>query len=254
MSRKANLDAKVQEIVRIASQDLPGVMKTGYTDEVEKQVQQLRYNMDSLIVQVVFGANFSPGKTADEPKIHWTQKMPSLVEISQITDALNKYIEEYEVPYYAQRHLLAQQQVQAQPQQQAQDQDMSIPGQNIAGITVDYPVIPTLDKAKKKDMKSILFTQGMIRRYLNVPAVMALAAMGEEIRHRQNVTLAIVIGGITIGLAGATIAGVAYYNKKKDEEELEALDADLDVDVPGIDIDSPVALLSDDAPVTVTIA
>lgn len=251
MSRKSNLDAKVAEIIKIASQDLPAIMKTGCNNEIEKQVQVLRYNMDDLMIQVAFGVNFTPGKTENEPKVHWNQKLPSKLQISMISDALQKYIDDIEIPYYTKRHLQAKN----NKNQQTDDSDMSIPDQGNVDYVVNYPVIPTFEKATKKDMKTVLFTQGMIQKYLNVPAFLALCAMGEEIRRKQNITTAIIIGSVTIGLTGAAIAGAAYHNHKKNEfdDDLDGIDVDVNEEIR-IDIDSPVGLLSDDTPVRVEIA
>lgn len=249
--RDQKVSTKIEEIKRIATQDLPAIMAAGYDEATEKRVQEARYNMDSLIIQVVLGADFAAGKTPSEQKVKYTQKMPTLAQLSEITDALGEYIRNFEVPYYAAK---AQVDAQAANQSPAQNPDMSIPGQSVA-VTVDYPKITALDKVSKKDMKSILFNQGIIRKYLDVSAVMTLASMGDKIRKKQNLTTGLIIGGITLAVVAGTVTAVCVYKKKHEDDDIDGLDDDIDV----IDLDTdPLAvsssLLTDDVPVAVEIA
>lgn len=253
--RDQNISTKIAEIRRIATQELPNIMAAGYDDATEKRVQEQRYNMDSLIIQVVLGADFAAGKTPSEQKIKYTQKMPSLSQLTEITDVLGDYIRNHEVPYYAMKGKIdAETAAALQSQTGQQAPDMSIPGQApvTTSITVDYPKITALENVTKKDMKSILFNQGIIRKYLDVSAVMTLASMGDTIRKKQNLTWGLIIGGITLAAAAGTVTAIYIYNKKK-EEELDEVDDDLDVIDLGAD---PLAIsgISDDVPGIVEIA
>lgn len=204
----------IGKIERMTAIELPSLVQYGNTREYQCKRQEL----NKLIISAAFGAEIKEG---DKEKIKFNHSMPSIEELKKICDLLDNYIRLYESRIFTAED----------------DDDMGDPMSNnmLMVQNVSYN-----SKVSTKNVRNFISGNSgpaVILNYLNGKDVMELAAVGQELRKKQNITKTIIIGGITIAIVAGVITGICIYNhKKKEDDEAYMDDVNDSVDAANADI------------------
>lgn len=225
MSKKFQANV-IEDIRKMAEIQIPAAIQSKDGISIDSY-HELRMTMNILIISALLGAEFVPNKKKNEMKMKSNHMLPTKEEIAVISSILDKFINEVEEPFFE----IAEESI--------SDPDMEIP-------CVGGGMIPTkIEKTNKKKVRNVMLgyegNSAISEDYFTAADCIAIAALGEQLRRKQNIQRALIIGGIVI-VATAAVAGICYYNEKKRDEEIDAMiDADMEDDIlgPGVDDDAP---------------
>lgn len=229
---------RIKEIEELTRNTIPTAIKGGIG--VDQYLCQYRMTLNLTIIQAIFGIEFTPKKDGKMTKVKFKHKLATASELATISRLLNEFISKYEKDflYNSEYECFAD----------AED-DIDIPNRNI-----DIP-LPTLDKVNNKNINEYIFgtssKYGTSTSLITAMDIYDLAATAEKIKKVKNRNTVLLIGGITLVVAGGAIATICIANNKKKEKEIDesiddiddinideinADDIDMDMDVPQIDI------------------
>lgn len=171
-------------------------------------LREVRVPLNNMIISLTVGGTIKANKKGIA-QLHFNRPLPSREEVNEIRKAVDTFITVVEKPFLDKVNV------------DANDDDMSIPpfdGSDNCRIN-----IPKVDKVTNKILRGYVFGQdGKVKiseMLMNGNDVNELAALGEQLRKRRNLHLAMIIGGITlVAVTGGAVAGVVMHNKKKKEE------------------------------------
>ena len=224
MSKKYNIQDRINEIATLTTSTLPQAMASGI--DIEEYFNIHRRALNLTLFQTLLGCEFIPSKK--DPYTYDVKtsirKLPTMDDeltiarlIKQFRAIENDYIKSNAVD----PSLL-------------EDDDMAIP----------VETIPHPEKINKKSLQEYIFgNNGISNMMIDEMDVFELAAIGNKIRKKKMRNMLIVIGGATLLLTGGGIVAACIAgSKSKNDDDIDddVVDVDIDpVDIDPVDVDIP---------------
>ena len=232
---KTSVKNMIEEIRNWALKAVPEkISKEGLTEQ--KYFNDCRLVLNIMVIQALTGAEYDPAKVGKDGKykVSFNGALPTTSEIAEIAEILDTYIANVEDNFLS----LASVDI---------DDDMSIDDTPAAGRET---TINPIEKINKKNLTNSIFgydgQQAICKMLIDSADVIRIAALGEELRKKRNRNRMLIIGGITLLVAGAAGAGYYFYNKNHDDADSSN---DIDVNPDVIPMDDPEVSIDDETPV-----
>ena len=175
----------------------------------------MKLELNTHILQALTGGEITKTKKGDR-KIKFIHKLPTTSQVAEIAKICDNYAQAVESPLT----------------RVPEDDEMSIPVQQVR------KEIPTMsDKIKNKELQTyILDPTGVSTCTIVGTDCIIIASYGEAARKDANFKMALVIGGVTLVVAGCVAGGVVAYKKKHDKLDEVEIDSNSFEEI-GIDED-----------------
>lgn len=208
------VEERIKEIERMTLVDIPSHINNGI--DIETYIKY-RITLNLTVIQAVFGAEIE-----ENQKMKFKHRIANSEELLKISHLMNDFVNNYEYKYISFNV-------------DDDDDDMDIPRQTTN-------LIPKLEKVNNKMIKDYVFSDmGISKMFITGLDIYELALTASKIKKTKNRNLMLIIAGITLVVAGGTIAIVYTANKNKGNE-----DSSIDLDSNDIDLDNNTIDLDDD--------
>lgn len=221
MSKKSNTTKTHVEALRALLTSKENEIISGAYDDLtfEDYADEIRTEINSMIISLMLGCKATEKKNG-EVKISFTSPLPSIADISEVSKMMQHYVNDVETPYILK---LAD--------ECEDDDDMDI-DQSVALLS--DMALNRISKVNNKNVQSIIPSLKGV--FLTASDVVELGALGKELRKHNNRNLMLIIGGITLAVAGG--CGIAYgihkHNENNDCDDI----IDCSDEIDGIDVDN----------------
>lgn len=228
MSRKVK--QQITDIKETALTKIPGICKHDPDMSYHKYMSDCRIPLNMMVVGTLIGGEFKLNKK-DQLTIKFKAPLPNAEEIAEIIAIMNTYITSVENVYLTS----------ADAADVDDEDDMA--------IQVDQNVELNTSVNKRSFVELLSDKNPIINELLTEMDLINIAAMGAAVRRKERIKKAIIIGGITILVAGATGIIVAKTSKSRREADMieDPVDDDLQIDIS----DDDLIDATDDLPDTV---
>lgn len=240
--KNSYVSKKIAELTRIATIDIPNLLKTGYGNVPIETYDSMRYALNCAIIEALTGGELSvkDGKV----NIKFSHRLPNKADVYVVAGIVDNFVLNVENPYLA--SFIPVEDV------ELNENDMAIPPM----VVVTDDTLGDISKLKNKVLKEAILGAngegGLTKIHLAATDCLAIAAAAEVARKKANRNKFFIIGGVALAVVGVGVAAaVIAKNKKKDDadtttDELDIDDIDTDdIDVDIDDIDAPSVDLDD---------
>ena len=219
----------LKELEVLVKNDVPAKINRGITLD---EYYDLRRAINFTVMQAVFGMEIKYKDKTGKITTKFNHKPAKIEVLNAIADIIDTYIANIERPFLdAAKNVV--------------DDDMYIP------VISDNHQLSPLEKVNKKSINSYMFgSNGLSDLMINGKDVYAMATEATKIRKTKNRNTVLIIGGITLLLAGGvvTILALSGSKGKRSDEDEDVPDTTLDKDID-LSLDTDVDLnISDDVP------
>ena len=230
----------IEEIRNWALVQVPAkIQKENLTEE--QYLNDCRLVLNIMVIQTLIGAEFDKAGKDGRNKIKFNRPMPTQQQVAEIVEIMNQYISTVEDPFLEVTTV-------------EDEDDMSIDGM------IDS--VEKIDKINKKKMVDAIFgyngQQAIVKMLIDPIDIIRIDLMGKDLRKKCMINRTLIIGGITLFVAGAGAGAFYLINKNnKDDSNIDvegSIDPDtmIDIDpdqVPDIDPDTMADIDPDQVPV-----
>ena len=238
MSKKNYVDEKINELTaKIAEvkKDLSG--KACTMDEYKAY----RVAINVLAVKAVTGTDFTEKK--NKYKIKFIEN-PTKAQISQVTEALDDYIKNFEDIMIEQ----AKEYAAASMQNSEDDLEVNI---DTIGIEKTPSDIKDIEKKNLKNFIDMLFgDMAATKQYLTASDLIKISGIAEEVAKNVKTKKRIIYGGAAVLIIAAATAGFFIFTKDNNEDmdDPNLDEDDIMIDEDEVTLDEDNISLNDDVP------
>ena len=245
MGKKRFITTQIEKMRTLAFTEIPQKLAANPAMPLDAYLDECRLALNMVAVSALTGGEFVESKKKDGDKkwkVKFDHSLPNKTELLQICDIMNSFIGTVENPFLK-RFVIPP---------EAGENDMEIPDQGQQPVAFGTNV-PKIEKINKKKLESYIFGKdgkpSMCKMLLTSIDCIQIAALGEDLRKKENIDKMLIIGGIALALTGAAVAGVCIYrHTKKDDVD------DIITDINCEDTTIITDITDDDAPVVSVIA
>lgn len=207
----------IEELKGFVMNEAPAIASR--CSDYDAYLREVRVPLNYVIISLTVGGTIKTNKKG-VTQLHFNRSLPNREEINEIRKTVDTFIVTVEKPFMSSMN-------------EEQNDDMEVP------LNDEKINIPKMDKATGKNFRGYVFGNegkcNISKMLLNGNDVNELAAIGEQMRKKRNLHIAMIIGGISlVAVTGGAVAGVVIHNKKKKDglivDDVDMIDIDEDID------------------------